>query len=372
MGTIYNTRLAYVADFLRDANPHPEVNVEVENDVEWFPLNSQNELVVRYEDAEEELAGINRYYVGLYQKKLRGEPFYEADGDNNQNNNGENQQQNNNNGGNNQNNQGNGPKVNDGDGNQNTDNKPNNGDKVKAATAKLSEKIKEIINKIIEAIQKVFDSGVKKKNLAFLTKNKAFLLSRRYTNTSIDTIKYRKENSINLMQGCIDRANAIGDNSLRSTDEKGLRNSIFGPAGYIPASDDFTADLVKMFKVGKGSLDYVKVADNELKELVPEMINYCENYYNKFIDNLAAFRDKIGSSPLDNKKNQGDNDKTEENVKIITNDLVAALGALRVATRDRSNEYMKLLQGLAKSNANASTDETATNDNGGNNGNNNQ
>jgi hypothetical protein len=368
LGTIYNKRLAYIADFLRDTDPHPDVNIEVENDVEWFPLASQNELVARYEDAEEELGGINRYYVSLYQKKLRGEAFYEADGDNNQNND--------NNGGNNQNNnQGNGPKVNDGDGKQDTTNVNNNqnnaADKAKAAIGKLSEKIKEVINKIIEAIQKVFDSGVKKKNLAFITKNKAFLLSRRYTNTSIDTIKYRKENTINLMQGCIDRANALGDNTLRTTDQKGLRNSLFGPAGYVPASDDFSADLVKMFKVGKGSLDYVKVADNELKELVPEMINYCENYYNKFIDNLTAFRDKITSSPLDNKKNQGENDNTEENIRIITSDLVSALGALRVAARDRSNEYMKLLQGLAQSNANASTDENSTNDNNDNNGGNN-
>jgi hypothetical protein len=369
LGTLFNNRLAYIADFLRDPNPHPEVNIEVENDVEWFPLNSENELVVKYEDAEEELKGINRYYASLYQKKLRGEPFYEADGDNNQNN--DNNQQGNNNAQNN--NQSNGPKVNEGDGKQDTSNNNNQNnaaDKAKAAIGKLSEKIKEVINKIIEAIQKVFDSGVKKKNLAFITKNKAFLLSRRYTNTSIDTIKYRKENTINLMQGCIDRANALGDNTLRTTDQKGLRNSLFGPAGYIPASDDFSADLVKMFKVGKGSLDYVKVADNELKELVPEMINYCENYYNKFIDNLTAFRDKITSSPLDNKKNQGENDKTEENIRIITSDLVSALGALRVAARDRSNEYMKLLQGLAQSNANASTDENANNDNNG--GNNNQ
>jgi hypothetical protein len=173
------------------------------------------------------------------------------------------------------------------------------------------------------------------------------------------------------MQGCIERADALaGTASIKTTDEKGLRNAIFGPAGYVPSSNDFDADLVKMFKVGKGSLDYVKVADNELKELVPEMINYCESYYNKFIDNLTELSSKITSSKLDNLKNSDDNDKTEDNVKIITSDLVAALGALRVANRDRSNEYMKLLQGLAKSNANASTDETANN--GGNNQNNNQ
>lgn len=372
LGLAYRKRLVSLADLLPAPNRYKTKHIVL--DKEYLPLHPQDEpeCLVEYEEgwAEEEINSLNQYYTNLYRKKLRGEVILEA---------GENNQQQQNNTGNagantDQGKQSTAPVVKDNTGTTNTNqdnqnstdgNNNNNTNQENKETGKIVGRIQQLIRTMIEKIQQLAQNGSKEKNLKFLADNKDFLTQRNYVNTSVEMLPYRREsNYVEMMKKCINKAANIDAGTLKSTDENGIRNAIFGGINAPVTSEGLEADLVRGFKVGNKELKMTTVADGNLKTAVPGMISYCEKYLNSFADSLKGLENDIKQlSSLDNKKSSEQNDKTNENVNLVSSQLATGLKAMRYAARDRFNDYMKILSALAQSNKTAKANKSDQNTN---------
>lgn len=316
--------------------------------------DGESEVIEYYEEsANAEISSMHHKYQDMYRKKLRGEMFYEADevktGDTNNTQQPADKPTGNAGGtGNNQDNKAPAVKVNDGGATAEEQQKQS----ANVNSVKLSVKLRGLMSKVINLVKQVFERGDKAKNTKFLNDNKGFLLSRSYTNTSVEVLPYRKDSGpVKLLTESISRAVSIDPVTLKTTNEDGLRNAVYSAAKIPTTGNGIEADLIQGFKVGTTKYANITVADNELKGLVPSMIKYCENYYATIEADLdKANEDMKGLSKFDTLKNANDSDKTEDNVKVLNNMLSAGIRAARTASRDKCNNYMTVLSSLASSN----------------------
>lgn len=380
----YRKRIVGIANLINVPNRYSTHTVVIDKSYITQPTDTP-ECLCAYEEsaADNDIAAMNRHYMQLYKKKLRGEVFLE-----------ENEGQN----GNNQSGSGNGTPSGGSDNNakqgtsgtkpvvrdnaaNNQQNNQNNTDKSQdgkddSSGGKVTDKIRAMVNRVIESVKKIFANGSKKKNLDWLAKNKGFLLSRNYVNTSVDILPYQKDgNYINMVGKCIDKAAAINEGTLKTTDENGLRATIFGGIKMPKTDEGLEADLVRGFKVGTAELKTVQVADNELKAMIPSMIQYCENYYNNTESALDGLQKKIDSLKIldERQGGSGEDQKTKDNAAMIGTQLATAIKAARIASKDRCNDYLLILDALAapNKNANGKNDGTQAENNQGNQNNNN-
>lgn len=401
LGEKFRIRLYHDANYLPIPNNYSHKDFVKEK--EYLPVHPEGEVEILQEieeSAEEEISAIHAHYLDLFRRKLSGEIFTEATdgngGDQNsgngtpQNNGGNNQNNSSggNNGGNNQQNSGNNgnngdkadkPKVHEGDQtgdnkdgnqNQNQNNDGKNGNNA-GGGKKLTARVQATIQTIIDAVTKFFDDGAKKKNLRFLNENKGFLLSRNYSNTSVELLPWRKETDyFTLMKNVINRVRNINDATLSSADEEGIRKYLFDNL-KVPITDKgLQDDLVRGLKTAGKELTNITVANSDLASMVPQMIKFCENYYNNFLPGMETLKKYVGDNlkEIEGKTNKNNNDKTEQNVNLLATDLIAAVTATRTTMRDRCNDYMTLLAYLAKGNQKGN-DSRGNNSGGGNNGN---
>lgn len=352
-GWLFRKRLYRISEKLPICVPH--VNDDIALDHGYFPLHSTDDVdvMVDYEEScvADDLYEINRKYAKLHQLKMLGMPYFEADETTSTK-----------------------PVVHDSGnvgGNDAGNKKPENGNNAGEAkdanktdtdqeektksSGKIVDKIMAQLKKLREILDKLVSDGVKDKNLKFLSTNRDFLISRNYTNTSVDILPYIDNIQYDeLLRGWIDKASQITDTTLRTGDEGAIRNAIFSGFSMPKGKDGIEDDLVHGLKVGTAELAVTSLSDNALKEKVPKMISFCEFYYNTLKDSLERIENENVKklSALDGKKagDGSETDRTEKNKALITQMLKSAVNAVRYASRDRCNDYLSILSSLASSN----------------------
>lgn len=360
----YRKHIVGVANLINIPNRYSTHTVVIDKSYITQP-SDEPECLCAYEEsaADEAIASMNQYYMQLYKRKLRGEVFLEAgEGQNGADQSGAGNGASSGNSGDRakQESSGTKPVVRDNSANNQQDNTNNAGaskdGKDGSFGGKVTDKIRSMVKRLIDTVKKIFANGSKKKNMDWLAKNKNFLLNRNYVNTSVDILPYRKEsNYIDMVGKCIEKATAINEGTLKTTDENGLRATIFGGITMPKTDAGLEADLVRGFKVGTAELKTVQVADNELKAMIPAMIQYCENYYNNTESALDGLQKKIdGLKILDERQSgSGEDQKTKDNAAMIGTQLTTAVKAARIASKDRCNDYLLILDALAAPNKKA-------------------
>lgn len=366
LGFMMRRRLAVIAEKCKCITPFSDVNPEYEKDETPIHVSDGvDEFVAEEEaDAERALYQMNQYYANLYRKKLQGLPYMEEeekkpdDTNKTDGKSGNGEQK--------------GPVVhdnavqNDGakkdESTENKDSEKKDGEENSGDSGKIVDKLIATIKKVKEFLEKIATDKIKEKNIKFLTDNKTFLLTRNYTNTSVEVYPYTDNyHHIDIARSAIEKAASISEGTLKSSDEAGIRNALFSGVSFPSNTEGTIQDqLVHAFKVGEKKLEYVTISDGQVKDHVVKMVEFLEYYYNKFENDVGALEENVKKlSVLDDKKSSGEGDKTDENVRRVRDFLVAALSASRIASRDRCNDALKLLSQLAAPNKNKKT-ETKT------------
>ena len=345
----YRKRITLLAKEIDAPNRFVPHTVVLDKDYLKEPTDEPECLSYYEEEAvKEELLNLNRHYGDIFRKKISGlSVFYEeykgpddkSQGDNPKpNESGEKKSEEK-------------PVVHDGGANKNQgDGAGEKGKDTSSSNGKVTDKLKTAINTILEAVSKIFAGKGKSVNMKFLSANRQFLLNRNYVNTSVEILPYRKEtNYFDMVQGCIDKARGINDNTLKSVNEEGLRNLLFSNIKIPKTDEGLDSDLLRGFKVGTAEFKAVTIADNELKALVPQMIKYCESYYNSTEASLKNLQSSISKLSIFDQKDLSD-EQVKNNVNLIGTMLVSAVKAARNASKDRCNKYLEVLSALAASN----------------------
>lgn len=390
LGKAYTRRLKAIGDKFKVDD---EIQIDLEPDMYFGDaIASSYKVITEYSEAVEE---VNNKYMQMYISASIGADFFEDDNNGNQNNNnqngnGNNNQNSNQQGNNNSGNQNNGgsngnsgdnkkdagknpqkPTVEDNsntnnNGNQNNNNQNQNGngnDNKKSIVNRL----KDFIDKTIENITEYFEkNGAKKKNKGFLSLHERFLKSRNYTNTRVNILPYLKDDDyMKKAQNLLDTIAGIDDNTLKTADEKTLMNRVFSKFKVPEGEEALDVKLTQVFKIGSAKPVTVTLENNSLKAEIPGMFDFVNDYYDNFVTKLEGMKknvEKLGE--LDNKKGNGDNDRTEANKALLSNWSNSIINAARSASRDRVNDIMLIFSALAKN------DPAGKEDNGGNGGNN--
>lgn len=367
-GKALGTRIIKLTEGLRSIDNKNDYGVDLEDD-EFSPSRFE----IAGEEEAEESADYEKIVKGVIERKFQA--FHEAEGDNQQGNNGNppkpqvqdggdngsqqgnNNQQNNGNQNNNQNNQ-----------NNNQSNQNNNGEK-KTGKIDVAETARNLLDKIIEQISAFMEKGSKKKNLAFIAKNKEYLLSRNYSNTSVSLLPYRGNTDyVGTMRKVFDTVKGLDDNSLKNFTEEQITNRILASINIDRVKgDNLEARVTQALKTGSKPANNVNIANGELLKQVPKMIRFCEYYYNNIVTDLQNAKKDLDSLDIfKNKTSKGDGDRTSENINVARNCVLATIRGVRTAARDRCNDYMMIISSLSK--GNKQNQNTQGNNNQNNNG----
>ena len=318
-----------------------------------------NTLVSSYdipmEESCEELTSLNRKYRNIYLQKVSG--FYYEDGEENGNN--QNGGNNSSNGNGSQQNQGNNGGDNNQQNNQNQDNGNNNNQNENNNTKGEDRvnKLKDRINKIIDSINEFFErNGAKKKNLKFVEDNRENLKGKNYNGITINIMPYLQEGALTRLTKCVQAATGFNPEELKTLSAQQIQQKILGPIGITDVKTDHLEEAISTaMKVGKRKLEEVGVGNDELKSKVPSMLDFVAYYYTNFTRDLSGLKDtglngltnlfKNGDQPKNN--NNGEKDRTSENLNIIETTLTMCINGARNAAKDKANDYLKRLGELA-------------------------
>ena len=381
----YGDRLKCIADQYGTTNHH-DTEIMCEPD-RFFADGLASTYDIPMEESCEDLERMDKMYRDIYLRKVSGfyfegdegqkgdgnKPQPQGSGDTQQNKSSNDQKENK---------DSTKPVVHDGDNggdnkqnNDSTNNNQNNDNNKESGDSKMS-KLSDCISKIIDTVTEFFENkGAKKKNLGFIDYNKDFLLSRSYVNTSINILPYLANGKLVApVEKVINIAANLDDHSLKTLTTEQIQQKVLTPLNItnIP-NENLEEAITKAMKVGKKKLEDITIGNSELSSKVPGMISFIEDYYNNYTKELKSLKDS-GLSKLKNlfsKKKSGDkDDHTEENITAINNVIVATINASRNTARDKANDFMVALDGLAKGNKKENNSEG--NENSQNSNNNNQ
>lgn len=227
----------------------------------------------------------------------------------------------------------------------------NNGDKVGFIKG-LLQRIKDFGTKILDKIKGA--QAKLKGNLTWLQENKDALLSRSYSNVSINILPY--DTSIqytSVIDDCTNALNNITRNVGRigKWDVNNINKTMFAKL-KLPAdvSKPISERLVLALKCKGGKeLQTVTVSNGQLKEMVAQMIDFLEYYYNGFEADIEAAITRLNSA-LDGVERRATTlnvEGADNTLKIMGTNINTLNGAIAEVARDRSNDYMTVLQQLA-------------------------
>lgn len=369
LGQAYVRRLKMIGEHIQTNN---EINIDLEPDMYFADaIASSYRVITEYSEAVDE---VNQRYSKLYVSTTIGNQFFEDDNaqNNSQNNNDQNKDQktDNQNSGNNSGNDDknkNPEKASVSDpgpadsgnssnsGNNNNDSGDNSGKK-KSIIKRLQEFVTDTIDKLTDYFEK---KGAKKKNLDFLNLHEKFLKARNYVNTRINVLPYLKNSEYTKKaQEILDAISGIDEQTLKTADEKTLMNRVFSKFKLPDGDASIDAKLTQVFKIGSAKPVTITIENNALKAEIPGMLDFIDNYYNHFIDKFSLLKDGVNKlSDLDDKNGSDPNDRTEANKALLTTWAMSAIRAARAAARDRANDTMLIMSGLAKSDPNNKEDD---------------
>lgn len=370
LGKSYVRRLKEIGSIL-----HVDSDVEVELEPEDYFADV---IATSYRIINEEcdpVEEVNQKYKNEFINKTIGKSFFEDDNNqngNDQNGNGQNgsggkneDKKDQNQNGNNQNSSNDGkksdkPVVHDGgDQNQNNQNSNDQNGENKGKSKGLAA-IRSFIDGIIEKMNNWIKSKDGQKNKNFITNNKGYLLSRNYTNTSVEILPFKQNfQPIKTLETITKNVAAIDANTLKTADEKTMINKVF--AGFkLPSDttmDNLNDALLQSMKYGSTNVEKTTVSDGALKTMMPAIISFLELYYGEFTVKLQDFEDRTLGT-LDKFFNianfisgkSDDNDRTLENLSLATNMIKSGIGSVRNASKDIAGDYMQIISVLAQSN----------------------
>ena len=315
------------------------------------------------------------------------EPYFEDDNaNNNQNQQQNDQNQNTNNQNTQQNNQDQNkgasttPKITDNSANDNQSNKSdqnNSGNNDQNSSQKLSERIKTFIDGVIQKIGSFFSkNNAKATNLKFINDHKQYLLNRSYANVTLENMTpYIPMNYADCMNKMIDRASKLTADQMKTMNDEQMYQYLYGTTSYAKVKGDSPDErFATAIKIGTATSPTVKYSNNDIKQMVPQMIEYLTNYYNKIENDLKSVSNNLDKlDVLSSYKGTGETDRTSANQSLVPKAINSGIGSCINVARQRANDYMKVLSSLVpesekkKNSGNANTNNQNTDNQNSNN-----
>lgn len=244
-----------------------------------------------------------------------------------------------------------------------------------------------IMKKFRDKLSEQKDPNNEKNNLTWLSDNKEALLSRGYQGIEVWILPYSNvsaESILNEINAVNKRVGMLNNSTINQYKTKdALKNFLFDFLGNNNGASLGQA-LTQHCKTGTAPLKTVRLANAQLKGEVPKMIEYSENYYNSYAENIARALETLGKTteqkisqltvvtesvmleaPSDAKTVtiKADGEKTNGNPSITKAQWLSALtqeysGIVLNSIRDRNFDYLKVLSGLVPKNAKQNNTES--------------
>lgn len=292
-------------------------------------------------------------------------PYYEDDNNNqnqqnnqnqntnnNQNQQQNNNQQNNNNSADNKNDASTGIQVTDNSAEtQKSDDQNKSDGNGSVSSQKLSERVKGFIDNVIDKIDSFFNkNGAKAKNTKFVNDHKDYLMKRSYANVSIDNIvPYIEMNPIGCINKIIDKASKLTADQMKTMSEDQMYDYLYGDTDYKKVKGETPDERFSIaIKIGSSAVaPTIKISNNDIKQMVPGMIDYVTGYYNKILPDLKSVTSNLDKlDVLNTYKGSGENDRTSANQSLVSRAINSAIGSCINVARQKTNDYMKVLSAL--------------------------
>lgn len=266
-------------------------------------------------------------------------------------------------------------------------------------------KLNDILKSIAEWFKKMVDAFTnminkyKAKNTDWIAKHKDGLLNRSYTNVQINILPYDRGPTTQKIDqditSFVTNINTMNkDNIAKINTYEELRTKLITGITFN-ANEDEKTTITRYYKVGNNKLETVKYSNNEIKTYVSQhMIPYCEVFYTTYYDSLnkklkdvensmeniiktyvtEAFTDLATNGSIFYEEGEQNNTQPSTNTTTTTTVSTGAtntnqnnnagaditqkttwiqtcvrnyIGCILTAIRDRNNDYLKVLFGLA-------------------------
>ena len=219
----------------------------------------------------------------------------------------------------------------------------------------VSKLIEKIINAFKEIVQKMART-----NDVWIKKNKDKLLSRSYSNVTINILPYHNLNDTVFFEDINKLVTNLNTITMQTMTSINNENELYGKLftfvnGGVKTGDqkgvnDINTVLTNYYKVGNAKMETVEVANGNLKSMIDgSMIPYCEKYPNDFVNKLSQSLDnlKVAGDNCIKKLTESDTDNTlGDKGKWLTTAISTFTGSMCNATRDRYIDYFKVLFAL--------------------------
>lgn len=255
------------------------------------------------------------------------------------------------------------PTITDNSGESSEGQSSSGGNKVeKSFIEKVIEKVRNFIQSLITKITKAINEN--KGNLKWLQYNKEGLQNRSYNNVSVNMLPYNKGvDVIGFIDGIITNLKGMDKTRVGSAKKKDdATKLLFGNQFNINSIKmegevSIGAKITQYLKIGYEPLKTVPLSNGALKEQIPEMITFCENYYNTYVNTIKTKTDEMLSAldefcnkmvgEIPQNGNEKDNASMQEKITAISSTVNAVVGAATNAMKDRANDYMTVLNSLS-------------------------
>ena len=221
----------------------------------------------------------------------------------------------------------------------------------KAYTDSICSELSKTIKELIDKLKKAFAS-TGKKNKDLLDAGKEEMVNRSYNNIQVtDLLPFSNDNIISYIDNMFKSVGGLSAQDVKTMNQDALETKILGTSGEKEAPGNSLIErLTHIFKFGKNNKNPKPqtIANSELKTKVPEMIDYCQNYYGEFESQITKMQQQIDTvmSQLSNKvlnDNTTQDGQGANNIKYISNAITAAISSAMNASRDKANAYMVIL-----------------------------
>lgn len=237
-------------------------------------------------------------------------------------------------------------------GNQNGNQNNSNSQKLdKTYTDGICSELSKTIKDLIERLKKAFAS-TGKKNKELLDAGKEEMINRSYNNIqATDLLPFSNEDMIAYINSMFSAIGGLTPKDVKTMNQDAIETKLLGSTGEKEAPGKSLIErLTHIFKFGKNNKNPKPqtIANGELKGKVPEMIDYCQQYYGTFDDQLNKMQQQIDTimNQLSAKvlaDNTTQDGQAANNIKYISNVVTAAVSSAMNASRDKANAFMVVL-----------------------------
>ena len=237
-------------------------------------------------------------------------------------------------------------------GNQNGNQNNSNSQKLdKTYTDGICSELSKTIKDLIERLKKAFAS-TGKKNKELLDAGKEEMINRSYNNIqATDLLPFSNEDMIAHINSMFSAIGGLTPQDVKTMNQDAIETKLLGATGEKEAPGKSLIErLTHIFKFGKNNKNPKPqtIANGELKGKVPEMIDYCQQYYGTFEDQLSKMQQQIDTimNQLSTKvlsDNTTQDGQAANNIKYISNVVTAAVSSAMNASRDKANAFMVVL-----------------------------